>query len=84
MGRPGAHNPFTFVDSYDGEGTSHEPVRHSESRDSVPLGPRIQKENFMLQFVFENAMVLAIVATLTTITVTLGYALLALSSRFAC
>ena len=37
----------------------------------------------MLQFVCENAMVLAIVAALTTITVTLGYALLALSSRYA-
>ena len=37
----------------------------------------------MLQFVCENAMVLAIVAASTTITVTLGYALLALSSRYA-
>ena len=36
----------------------------------------------MLQFVCENAMVLAIIATLTTITVTLGHALLALSSRY--
>ena len=35
----------------------------------------------MLQFVCENAMVPAIVAALTTITVTLGYALLSIASR---
>jgi hypothetical protein len=37
----------------------------------------------MLQFVCENAVVLAIVAALTSITVTLGYALLEASSRYA-
>ena len=37
----------------------------------------------MLQFVCENAIVLVIVATLTTITVTVGFALLAVSSRYA-
>ena len=36
----------------------------------------------MLQFVCENAMVLAIVAASTTLTVTLGYALLAIASIF--
>ena len=37
----------------------------------------------MLQFVCENAMVLAIVAASTTITVTLGYGLLGIASRYA-
>ena len=37
----------------------------------------------MLQFVCENAVVLAIVAALASMTVTLGYALLELSSRYA-
>ena len=37
----------------------------------------------MLQFVCENAMVLAIVAALTSMTVTLGYALLEISSKYA-
>jgi hypothetical protein len=36
----------------------------------------------MLQFVCENAMVLAIVGALTSMTVTLGYAVLQMASRF--
>jgi hypothetical protein len=35
------------------------------------------------RFVSENVIVLAIVATLTTVTVTLGYALSEVSSRYA-
>ena len=37
----------------------------------------------MLQFVCENAMTLAIVAALTSMSVTLGYALMELASRHA-
>ena len=37
----------------------------------------------MLQFVCENAVVLAIIGMLTTLTVTLGWALLESASRFA-
>ena len=37
----------------------------------------------MLQFVCENAVVLAIVAALTSISVTLGYALLALGTLYS-
>jgi len=50
---------------------------------NVPPGPRIRKGSPMLQFVCENAIALAIVAALTSMTVTLGYALLEASSRYA-
>lgn len=46
------------------------------------LGPRIREGDIMLRFVWENAIVLTIVAAFTTVTMTLGYVLLDAGSRF--
>ena len=55
----------------------------AENRGTACRLARASGGESVLQLVCENAMVLAIVAASTTITVTLGYGLLGIASRYA-